>query len=51
VIVTRSTDLRERAETLTLGADGYFVKPFHLRPFMQVGALIKDVAFGQAARE
>ena len=34
-----------------LGADGFFVKPFHLTPFMQLGALIKDVAFGQAAGE
>jgi CheY-like chemotaxis protein len=51
VIVTGSADPRERAETLASGADGSFVKPFHLTPFMQLGALIKDVAFGQAAGE
>jgi len=51
VIVTGSTDPREQAETLALGADGYFVKPFHLTPFMQLGDLIKNVAFGQAAGE
>ena len=44
VIVTSSADPRDRAETLALGADGYFVKPFHLTPFMQLGDLIKDVA-------
>ncbi len=49
VIVTNSADPRERAETLALGADGYFVKPYHLTPFMQLGALIKDVAFGHEA--
>ena len=49
VIVTSSADPRDRAETLALGADGYFVKPFHLTPFMPLGDLIKDVAFGHAA--
>ena len=47
VIVTGSADPRERAETLALGADGYFVKPFQLTPFMQLGDLIKHVAFGE----
>lgn len=51
VIVTGSADLWERAEILALGADGSFVKPCHLTPFMQLGALIKDVAFGQTAGE
>ena len=49
VIVTNSADPRERAETLALGADGYFVKPYHLTPFMQLGELIKTMAFGHAA--
>jgi len=49
VIVTGSADPMDRAETLALGADGYFVKPFHLTPFMQLGALIKAVACGHAA--
>jgi CheY-like chemotaxis protein len=44
VIVTSSADSRDRAETLALGADGSFVKPFHLTPFMQLGDLLKDVA-------
>ena len=35
VIVTSSADSRDRAETLALGADGSFVTPFHLTPFMQ----------------
>src|SRR5207245_8309146 len=49
LIVTSSADPRDRAETLALGAGGYLVKPFHLTPFMQLGDLIKDVAFGHAA--
>jgi len=49
VIVTGSADPRDRAETLALGADGYFVQPFHLTPFMQLGTRIKDVAFGHAS--
>jgi two-component system sensor histidine kinase/response regulator len=49
VIVTNSVDPRERAETLALGADGYFVKPYHLTPFMQLGEIIKNVAFGPEA--
>jgi len=49
VIVTGSADPRDRAETLALGADGYFVKLFHLTLFMQLGTRIKDVAFGHAS--
>jgi CheY-like chemotaxis protein len=49
VIVTNSADPRERIETLALGADGYFVKPFQITPFMQLGELIKHVAFGHTA--
>jgi CheY-like chemotaxis protein len=49
VIVPGSANPRDRAETLALGADGYCVKPFPLTPFMQLGALIKDVALGHAA--
>jgi DNA-binding response OmpR family regulator len=30
---------------LGMGADGYFVKPFHLHDFMPLGALVKQVAF------
>ena len=49
VVVTGSADPRERAETLALGADAFFTKPFHLTPFMQLGDIIKNMAFGHAA--
>ena len=45
VVVTGDTNPSERAAALALGADGFFVKPFHLTPFMELGALIKAVAF------
>jgi CheY-like chemotaxis protein len=47
VIVTNSTNPADRQETLALGADAYFVKPYHLNEFMQLGDLIKALAFGQ----
>ena len=37
VIVTSSTNPADRRETLALGADAYFVKPYHLNEFMQLG--------------
>ena len=48
VIVTSSTNLTDRHETLALGADAYFVKPYHLNEFMQLGEVIKHVAFGNS---
>ena len=48
VVVTGSTNPRDRIDTLALGADAFFVKPFQLTPFMQLGDIIKDVAFGNA---
>jgi CheY-like chemotaxis protein len=48
VIVTSSADPKDRAEALALGADGFFQKPFQLTPFMQLGELIKGLAFGSA---
>lgn len=45
VIVTSSTNPTERRETLALGADAYFVKPYHLNEFMQLGDLIKHLVF------
>ena len=48
VVVTGSTDPRDRRDTLALGADAFFVKPFQLTPFMQLGDIIRRVAFGQA---
>jgi CheY-like chemotaxis protein len=49
VIVTGSHNPADRRETLALGADAYFVKPFALQEFMQLGALIKDVAQGHTS--
>ena len=45
VIVTGSTNPTDRRETLALGADAYFVKPYHLNEFMQLGDLIKHLVF------
>ena len=46
VVVTSSTNPTDRRETLAMGADAYFVKPYHLNEFMQLGEVIKHVAFG-----
>jgi two-component system, chemotaxis family, response regulator Rcp1 len=46
VIVTSSTNPADRQETLALGADAYFVKPYHLNEFMQLGTLIKGLTCG-----
>jgi CheY-like chemotaxis protein len=46
VVVTSSTNPTDRRETLALGADAYFVKPYHLNEFMQLGDLIKHLVFG-----
>ena len=46
VIVTGSNNPTDRRETLAMGADAYFVKPYHLNEFMQLGEVIKHVAFG-----
>jgi DNA-binding response OmpR family regulator len=43
--VTSSNNPADRRETLRMGADAYFVKPFHLNEFMQLGNLIKHLAF------
>jgi CheY-like chemotaxis protein len=45
VIVTGSHNPADRRETLAMGAEAYFVKPSHLNEFMQLGNLIKDLAF------
>ena len=44
VIVTSSTNPTDRHETLAMGADAYFVKPYHLNEFMQLGDVIKRLA-------
>jgi two-component system, chemotaxis family, response regulator Rcp1 len=46
VVVTSSTNPADRRETLALGADAYFAKPYHLNEFMQLGDLIKHLVFG-----
>jgi CheY-like chemotaxis protein len=45
VIVTGSNNPADRRETLAMGADAYFVKPYHLNEFMELGHLIKQLAF------
>ena len=47
VVVTSSNNAADRQETLALGADAYFVKPYHLTEFMQLGDLIKGLAYGE----
>src|SRR5215475_7049005 len=44
VIFTASHDPADRAETLALGADVFFEKPFHLADFLPLGTLIKTLA-------
>jgi DNA-binding response OmpR family regulator len=48
VVVTSSNHPTDRRETLAMGADAYFVKPYHLHEFMQLGNLIKHIAFDNA---
>jgi CheY-like chemotaxis protein len=45
-IVTSSNPPSDLQETLTLGADAYFVKPCYLKEFMQLGNLITPLVFG-----
>jgi CheY-like chemotaxis protein len=45
VIVTSSKNAADQHETLAMGADAYFVKPYHLNEFMELGDVIKHVAF------
>jgi chemotaxis family two-component system response regulator Rcp1 len=46
VVVTSSTNLTDRRETLAMGADAYFEKPNHLNECMQLGDLIKHLVYG-----
>jgi CheY-like chemotaxis protein len=48
VVVTSSTNPTDQQETLAMGADAYFVKPYHLNEFMQLGDLIKHLTFDNA---
>ena len=45
MIVTSSKNAADQQEALAMGADAYFVKPYHLNEFMQLGEVIKHVAF------
>src|SRR5215470_7806940 len=49
VIITSSHDPADRAETLALGADVFFEKPFHLADFLPLGAIIKTLAVSSAS--
>jgi chemotaxis family two-component system response regulator Rcp1 len=49
VILTSSRDPADRAETLGLGADVFFEKPFHLTDFIPLGAIIKTLAVSHAS--
>ena len=46
LVVTSSKHAADQHETLALGAEAYFVKPYHLNEFMALGDLIKHVAYG-----
>jgi DNA-binding response OmpR family regulator len=46
VVVTSSTNLTDRRETLAMGADAYCEKPHHLNECMQLGDLIKHLVYG-----
>jgi CheY-like chemotaxis protein len=48
VVVTGSQNPADQQETLALGADAYFVKPYHLNEFMELGHLIKHLVFDHA---
>ena len=49
VILTSSRDPADRAETLALGADVFFEKPFHLPDFLPLGPIIKTLAVSHAS--
>ena len=49
VVVTSSTNPADQHETLALGADANFVKPYHLQEFMQLGEVVKHVACANAS--
>jgi len=51
VIFTGSRDPAERAETLALGADVFFVKPFQRTDFLLLGTIIKTLAMHSAPVE
>ena len=46
VIVTSSTNPADQQETLALGADAYFVKPYHLHEFLWLGEVMKHLVSG-----
>jgi CheY-like chemotaxis protein len=48
IIVTASVEPTDRTETLALGADAFFQKPFRFAEYMELGHLIKQLVFGGA---
>lgn len=48
IIVTASVEPTDRTETLALGADAFFQKPFRFAQYMELGHLIKQLVFGGA---
>jgi len=49
VIFTSSHDPADRAETLALGADVFFEKPFHPADFLPLGTIIKTLTVSHAS--
>jgi CheY-like chemotaxis protein len=48
IIVSASVEPTDRTETLALGADAFFQKPFRFAEYMELGHLIKQLVFGGA---
>ena len=51
IIVTTSVEPTDRMETLALGADAFFQKPFRFTAYMELGHLIKRLVFDGAEGE
>jgi CheY-like chemotaxis protein len=48
IIVTASVEPTDRTDMLALGADAFFQKPSRFAAYMELGHLIKQLAFGGA---
>jgi CheY-like chemotaxis protein len=51
IVVTTSVEPTDRMETLALGANAFFQKPFRFAAYMELGHLIKRLVFGGAEGE
>jgi CheY-like chemotaxis protein len=47
IIVTASVEPTDRTETLALGADAFFQKPFRFAEYMELGHLIKQLSLSR----